>query len=215
MCEKFKGIEVDILERMIDLLRERYSAASVALTFLEVMTQEYDIVGLANQRDVLSHFASICAPSKARREREENLANAEEHLRRAIVEPYQTAVEVRLDRFISEYDFYDRKLVKKEKSVKLDKIVNHDYIREEIETIKELLKEGRDKKNCNIWDTKWEEAVRCFTIAYEKIVKLDNLLASYRRQHYYVASSKKWWIIGCLMGAGIIIATLVTIFYGG
>ena len=93
--DKLEGIEIDILTGMIELVRERYSAASLALTYLETESLEFDLVGLSNQRDVLSHFATICDVAKTRKEREESLATAEEHLRRAIVEPYQTALEAK------------------------------------------------------------------------------------------------------------------------
>jgi len=201
--DKFEGIEKSILAQMIELLRERYTAASYALTYLEARSLEYDLVGLANQRDVLSHFATICDASKSLKKREESLASAEEHLRRAIVEPYQTVLEERLARFIDVYKDYEKNIFKKEKLVKLDKVTDHDHIRQEIETIKKLDQEARDKKNCNIWNAEWEDAVECFKRAYDKVVALDDLLFSYRKQYYSVMVTRRLQKWSTIVAAGI------------
>lgn len=70
-----------------------FRVAQKAIAYAEMQTLEYNIVGVSNMRDALSHL--VLAMDSAGDESTANaeLMNAEEHLRRACIESMQTAVE--------------------------------------------------------------------------------------------------------------------------
>ena len=86
------GVKFEYLEQMIRLIRERYSIVKKGTKYLENLEREYDLTALANIRDFVSHIETVFREDICDREREANLDQSEEHLRRALVEPYQTAL---------------------------------------------------------------------------------------------------------------------------
>lgn len=92
MSDQICGVPKELLERFLFLVRDHYRKADEASFFLEQRTGEISVHGMANLRDVLSHLATFLNPRTTREKLPEQIANAEEHLRRAIIEPYETAL---------------------------------------------------------------------------------------------------------------------------
>src|SRR5947209_18289498 len=98
------------VERFLLLIRDNYKKADKATFFLEQRSGIVNIQGITNMRDVLSHLVTLLDPATPDGKWEEQLGNAEEHLRRAIIEPYEIALNELTVKFEELYDRY-RQLV--------------------------------------------------------------------------------------------------------
>src|SRR5713101_7239802 len=87
------GIPQSLVEQFLFLIRDGYPKAELATGFLEERAGIKNVQGIANVRDTLSHLATFLVPAIDNEERAKQIISAEEHLRRAIIEPYQVAVE--------------------------------------------------------------------------------------------------------------------------
>jgi len=90
--QKFCGVDAKLLEEFLILIRGKYKGADMATFFLEKHTGISNIYGITNLRDVLSHLATFLDPSTPEDKRRDQRGNAEEHLRRTTIEPYETAL---------------------------------------------------------------------------------------------------------------------------
>jgi hypothetical protein len=82
------GVRQDIIESFLKLVRDYYRKADRASYFMEEHGHIMNTSAVANLRDVLSHLATLLDPSTPPERHQAQLENSEEHLRRAILEPY-------------------------------------------------------------------------------------------------------------------------------
>jgi len=115
------GIDNDILEKFLILVRDRYHEVDQANYFLESNTNiSGSNIAMANQRDFLSHLCTILRkPELTKQEQLDQISTAEEHSRRAIIESYQLSVSVKQKNIIKLIEEYKTKVVpiKNEESV--------------------------------------------------------------------------------------------------
>lgn len=178
------GIKEAHLERIIELIRTRFVVVKEGTKYLENMERKYNITALANIRDFVSHIETALKEDITDKERQANLDQAEEHLRRALIEPPQIALESRLEIFLEEYEEYEEEMIPNERKYGVDTITDHEQIRADIKKIQEYLNEGRKRKGTNIWNTTWEEGVELFNRGYELAVELHGRIKSYKEQYF-------------------------------
>ena len=185
MNNKIAGVDIKHLEWLVTIIRDKYSAVKSGVKYLENMEGEYDLTALANIRDFLSHIETSFKHNIHDKEIEANINQAEEHLRRALVEPYHTALDVKLQKFLDEYREYEEAMLPNEAKYGLSEITDHNAIRHDIHRINTFLNEGRKRKGGNLWDNSWEEGVENFVQGYELAIELHNNLKEYK-EHYYI-----------------------------
>jgi hypothetical protein len=98
--------ERDLVLRFLALIRDSYKKAEKAAYFLERRAGVLNTCGMTNLRDVLSHLATLLDPATPARKRADQLASAEEHLRRAIIEPYEIGLASLTEKFTQDYETY-------------------------------------------------------------------------------------------------------------
>ncbi|HTS78571.1 MAG TPA: hypothetical protein VMG40_20340, partial [Bryobacteraceae bacterium] len=98
--------EKEIFLRFLLLIRDNYRKADKAAHFLERRANIVNTSSMANLRDVLSHMATLLDPRTPPDRRRDQLASAEEHLRRAIIEPYEIGLGDLTQKWVPVYDSY-------------------------------------------------------------------------------------------------------------
>jgi hypothetical protein len=156
------------LERFLILIRDRYPLVEKASFFLETREGVSNVIGLANVRDVVNHLAALLDPSTPAEKRETQLANAEEHLRRAATEPYEIALGRALERFQSLHERARAGDRKGSQSPLTELAVNS-----RLAEVRELAAAGRNAKTRNLWDPAWEDGVAKMVGAYERLAQLN------------------------------------------
>jgi hypothetical protein len=166
-------IDPVLLDRFLQLVRDNYRNADKATFFLEERSGITNIYGITNLRDVLSHFATFLDPALSNEQRRDQLANAEEHLRRAILEPYQIATEDLIIRFQEVYQHYKRYVLPaRDRYPTLSTAPSKEHIEGELRKIEQLLSVGRAAKGRNLWDAAWEQGVAAFIRAFDDLYGL-------------------------------------------
>lgn len=182
--DEIKGIKIEYIEWLIDIIRTQYRTVKKGTRYLETAEREYDLTALSNIRDFLSHIETAFQENIPDKARKANLIQSEEHLRRALVESHQTALEARLVKFLEEYDSYEKEFLKNERKYGLHSITDHDGIRKDIRYIQDLLHNGRGKKGVNIWNEEWEEGVEDFINGYKLTIEIQDKLKKYKEQYF-------------------------------
>ncbi len=212
------GVDRKLIEEFLLLIQNNYKEADKATFFLEQRTGIVNVQSIANVRDVLSHLVTLLSPDTPDDKKEAQLANAEEHLRRAIIEPYETAVNDRLIKFNELYFNYRRKLLPvKHRHLILASAPNEVSIDASMKEIGELYTQGRTGKGKNIWTPEWERGVTGFIDAYEKLsalyAELEKHWNNYEQIKRDIKSTLlgKWGIIA--EAVAFILGVLVTLYF--
>lgn len=163
------GVDRGLLERFLILIRDRYPLVERASFFLETREGLSNVSGLANVRDVVNHLAALLDPSTPAEKKEIQLANAEEHLRRAATEPYEIALGRALERFQSLHERARTGLDRKGPQSRPTELAVNSKLAE----VRELAAAGRNAKTRNLWEPAWEDGVAKMLDAYEKLAQLN------------------------------------------
>lgn len=177
---KILGVEQDLLEEFLVLIRDYWSLVDQANYLLENDVRISGInVAITNQRDAISHFVTFLSnPDRfTSRDRIEQIAAAKEHIRRGILESYQIAVAVTLEKILSLILEYKQKILVLNDSV-LANAPTLEEIYNKLNIIYNLIKEGRESKR-NRWDDKWELGVEKFMEAFTEIKNLQETVDLY------------------------------------
>jgi hypothetical protein len=186
------GVERKLVESFLELVRDNYKKADAANLFLEQRTGEANVYGITNLRDVLSHLATLLSPKTPTEKRAEQLTNAEEHLRRAIVEPYETALNKLIVQFDDLYEKYKRDVLPvQDRYPGLQAAPNTGSIEAQLEETRALTSNGRLAKAKNLWDPEWELGVTGFIDGYKKLSDLHRLLEEYCFKQAQLARDEK------------------------
>ena len=105
-----KGIEVSIIEKIVAMLQNKYPNFEYGTYYLAALGIDNDI-GYHNVRDMLTHFHKALTAKLSLREREDQILHAEEHLRRALVEPFELGAREEFKRAQELYEKF-RNLIK-------------------------------------------------------------------------------------------------------
>jgi len=205
------GVDQNLIEQFLLLIRDNYGAADKATFFLEQRTGIVNVQGIANVRDVLSHLVTLLNPTTEPEKRVAQLANAEEHLRRAIIEPYEIAVNELLIKFNELYFRYKRDLLPiKDRHLTLQSAPNAVSVDASLKKIAALYASGRSGKGKNIWSAEWEVGVKSFIDAYEALAALYAELEGHWNNYVQIRRDRK----STLLAAWGIIATIITFILG-
>jgi len=165
-----------LISRFLTLIRDYYRQADKAAFFLEHHAGKTHILTMANLRDVLSHFATMLDPATSAEQRREQLINAEEHMRRAIIEPYEIALGAISERFVRVHDEFN----KKTRSLN-DKAwqVKRAEIERKLSEIREDAEKGRFAKTVPLGCPLWDEGVAALINAYDGMATLHSQMEEY------------------------------------
>jgi len=174
------GVDKELVEQFLDLIRNYYKKADKATFFLELRTGLVNVPGITNIRDVLSHLVTLLDSSTPQAERRAQIENAAEHLRRAIIEPYEMGFNDLTVRFNELYKAYKRHVIPvKDDHVVLKSAPNAVSIEARLRSIESQAGAGRAAKATNFWNSDWEAGVTNFVNAYEDLSVLNNELETY------------------------------------
>lgn len=174
------GIDIRIVAKFLVLFRDHYKKCDKATTFLETRTGESNITAITNQRDALSHFATALQKDTPDEKREEQYATAEEHFRRAIIEPYEIALESKVNKLIDIYKEYKEFVIPvKDRYIELQESPNDIAIDATIKEINNLRDNARSAKGRNMWDEEWEEGINNYVKAFDLADELYRNLERY------------------------------------
>ena len=174
------GVERDILEQALELLRDRYHLATEANVFLELCGISGINTSITNQRDAVTHLVSLLRSPGNRDSQAKQLGNLVEHLRRAFFEPYELAVE--------DTDATVNQIIETYKQVVLTLPTLADELPgaptlDEIETIRGAIKkrwaDARMAKAENDWTIAWESGGKNLIFAFNDFKALQTRLETY------------------------------------
>lgn len=174
------GVEKSLVERFLLLIRENYKKADRATFYLEQRTGVVNLPGITNLRDVLSHLVTFLSPETPNEKRNDQLINAEEHIRRAIIEPYEIALNELTVKFEDVYQDYKRNVLpNKDKDIFFSTAPGAVEIERVLQEIRQLTSQGRIAKGRNLWDAEWDKGVAQFIEAYDKLYELKTSMEGY------------------------------------
>ncbi len=209
----------ELLVRFLVLVRDNYKKADKASYFLERRAGVVNTCSMTNLRDVLSHLATFLDPATPAHKREAQLASAEEHLRRAILEPYEIGLATLTEKFKLNYDTYRETLLPVKHSISgFDLAPNRVSVDSRLAEIDLLAMRGKQAKGRNIWDDEWEDGVAALAEAYDKLFALHAEIEDWLYKHNQHRDSKRhiklgvWGIVWAIIG---IAASIAAAFWAG
>jgi hypothetical protein len=165
--------ERNLFDRFLVLIRDNYRKAEKAAHFLERKTHTAPTCSMANLRDVLSHMSTLLDPSTPEDKRQDQLADAEEHLRRAIVEPYELALGDINQKFRTSYGTYREKVIPiRDETEGFRSAPTRADIESRLQDIEELTEKAKSAKGRNRWDEEWELGIEALVEAYRQSAEL-------------------------------------------
>lgn len=177
------GVDRALIEEYLYLIQKNYKRADMATFFLEQRRGVVNFQGITNVRDVLSHLVTLLDPKTPPERQAEQIHNAEEHLRRAINEPYEVALnELAVDCRDLYKQYKETVLPIKDSYPTLANAPRAQDVDAIIHRVNELTAKGRSTKSKNMWNEEWEEGVICFTEAYDSLFELHRNLEMYYNQ---------------------------------
>lgn len=209
------GVDREVLEKFLTLIRDKYHLADKANYFLERNAGVSGInIAITNQRDVLSHLVTFLSrPELEINDQRGQYYNAEEHLRRAILEPYEKAVSIKENIVLTLLKNYKDIVLPLRDEPELSTAPNLVSIDARLKKVRHHRKVGRNAKGENLWNEEWEQGLRSYLDAFSELEDLQreieecigcaNTILQKKQER---RSRKISWIIGA---TGIIIATLV------
>lgn len=210
-CKLIMGIDREIIERFLDLIKEKYPIVDKANYFLERQGASGINITMANQRDFLSHLCTVLSDHSLDRDQMlAQLSAAEEHLRRAVIECYQKAVTIKMTKVLQSVEEYKKHVIPLQNNPLFGSAPNNLSIRVQIEEIEQLRERGRSAKSRNKWDAEWEAGVDSLVDAFMKAKELGQELEDFLLRASQVRVSKKQTYLA-VWG---IIATIITFILG-
>ncbi len=168
--DKIRGVEREIIERILAMLQDKYPAFDGGTYYLAMKFGIENVIGFHNLRDMITHIKTAIVDVNTLREREDQLLLAEEHLRRALVEPYELAAAEMFKKASDLYrEYLDLILIAKKEDINFIKGPSQEVIEQLLKReVPGLMAQGREKKAVNLWDTTWEDGVKAFELAAER-----------------------------------------------
>lgn len=174
------GVDRQLVEEFLFLIRDNYRKADQATAFLEHRARVSNVHAFTNLRDVLSHLCSMLDPATPADRKRDQLNNAEEHLRRSILEPYEVGFSKLTSDFIALYEKYKQSVEPLISTyVPLNSAPTMAMVDSRLREINELAKRGRSAKGRNLWTSEWESGVASFIEAYDKLSTMKSQLEGY------------------------------------
>lgn len=162
------------LFRFLGLIRDNYKKADKAAHFLERKAGVTNTCGITNLRDVLSHLATLLDPNTPQEKRRDQIGNAEEHLRRAIIEPYEIGLASLTEKFKPTYDTYRENVLPIRNTDGFRAAPERAQVDGRLADIDEFVERGKTAKGKNLWDEEWEDGVAGLVEAFDRLTDLHN-----------------------------------------
>jgi flagellar biosynthesis GTPase FlhF len=179
-ADEILGVDRDLVEGFLILFRDNYREVDFATIFLEQSEGISNGQSFLNVRDAMSHLVTALDPSTPKKKKADQLPTCEEHLRRAILEPYETTLNARLNKLTQLIDNYKQTVIPVAQLYpELRDSPNEVQIEAVRQEIHQLVKEGRAAKRKNLWNNEWREGVKAFAIAYKQSRDLYTNLERY------------------------------------
>lgn len=189
-AEQLSHLDQEELARFLILIRDSYPKADMANLFLEQNCKEptVNVAALANLRDVLSHFSTFLRNGLTIDKRKEQVTNATEHLRRAILEPYELTYRDNANHFRPLFQQYVEELLPaKDQHAFLTSAPTRHNVESRLYAINEYAKKGRLAKGNNDWIPDWEEGIAWYIKAFKEM----NELVHEVEEHWYKFQQEK------------------------
>jgi hypothetical protein len=217
IADTFPDVNEGVLEKFLALVRDRYPLADKANYFLETKEKQSGInIAITNQRDVLSHLVTLLTPGLSVDGQTAQLYTAEEHLRRAILESYETALNRRLEKISGIIPHYTKNVVPRlgdpHRHPSLSSAPDNEGIKVIMRRIDDCREKGRQAKRKNMWTESWEDGVSGLVEAYalaetlhrelqDSVTLIGNMRGAAYSKYGYVVG-----VVGLL--AGVVIAAV-------
>ena len=209
--DAFPHVDPEVIKLFFQVISDKYLVVDKANYILEESGFDGLSIAIVNQRDFLSHLCTVLTDTSLDKNGQMAQYSAgEEHLRRAIIESYQMAVDMKMLSFSESYEKY--KLSAVVRSLPSQTSTIHKEIMAKLEEIKILREKGRSAKSINKWNESWEKGVESLYEAYKKVGELQCFLDdSFEVEKFKIANEKlnlirKWKLI-----AGVSIALTATL----
>ncbi|HHT9112948.1 MAG: hypothetical protein HZA47_09930 [Planctomycetes bacterium] len=201
----------DILQRIFYLIKDKYPDVERANILCEERSGSKSAQALNNIRDTISHLRTVFENwDKPHEFKVKQLATIEEHLRRAIIEPYELASKKEIKLLQDNYTNYQDTVLPIIYKLNPPPL-SVDDVELRIQTINTLMQDGRRAKSANDWVPQWEEGCKAFDRAYEQakqlnrelkeeIIRADKIVqdkSAFRKTIYYTS------IISIVVGIGL------------
>lgn len=219
-ADEILGVDRDLVEGFLILFRDNYREVDLATVFLEQSEGISNGQSFLNVRDAMSHLVTALDPSTPKGKKANQLPTCEEHLRRAILEPYETTLNARLIKLARLVDSYRQTVIPVAQLYsELRDSPNEVQIEAVHQEIRRLVAKGRAAKAKNLWNDEWHEGVKAFAIAYEQSRGLYTDLERYhdrfrviQRREEEIRRQKHdrlFGIVGTIFGGlGVLLAVL-------
>jgi len=220
-ADEILGVDRDLVERFLILFRDNYREVDLATVFLEQSEGISNGQSFLNVRDAMSHLVTALDPSTPKEKKAGQLPTCEEHLRRAILEPYETTLNARLIKLAQLVDDYRQSVIPVAQLYsELRDSPNGVQIEAIRREIRQLVARGRAAKAKNLWNKEWREGVEAFVIAYEQSRSLYTDLERYQDRFRVIQQREKEsrrqkhdrliGIIGTAVGVlGVLVAIII------
>jgi hypothetical protein len=181
------GVAEDIVQAFLALIRDNYRKADRASYFMEEHGHIMNTSAVANLRDVLSHLASLLDPATPPDKHRAQLENAEEHLRRAILEPYLVVIGRDRREYRRLIEEYEREVLpRKDRYHQLAAAPEMSEVKKLEREIALLVAKGRTAKAMNLWNPEWENGVAALLKAHPLQTKLSLEIGRYVNECRYL-----------------------------
>jgi hypothetical protein len=232
--ELVAGVDRNVLEEFLIMIRDHYPQADKATVFIEYTTGNVNVSGIKNVRGILSHLVMLLDAESTPEKKREQLVNAEGHLRRAIAEPYEFVLDELTLVFADVYERYKKDVLPiSDEHGSLRKAPKAALVNIRLEEIRDLGAKGKEAKDKSLKDPEWQSGVSCLISAFEKLTNLkdeldgycntfDNMIEENERQEKLrnemkdeARKSTRFHITAITIGVlGIIIAILLVVIPG-
>lgn len=212
-AESIEGVDVEELERVFELLRNRLPQVFKANRYFEERTGFHNQAGTNNIVDAVSHFATLIekAEELGKAGQAEQVAHLEDHLRRSMMEAFEQTLKFVLSDVAELWDQYlDRVYPLLARGTEVPGAASIEVVEEKRTRITSLLDEGRESKREITWEA-WQEGTgalieacdeaEALAASLQESIAAANHLRKERRSHYLLAGgSLLFLVIGFLLG---------------
>ena len=195
-----RGVDRTIVEQFLELFRDRYPAVEDGNYWLSRTAGAEAVgVGIANTRDALSHFVTILSNTQLTSEEQlQQLNHAEEHLRRAALEPYAIAARHTEAQLRDDLPKYVARVLPLIGRPELSSARSYGDLMDRIREFQDLRRSARASKARNRWDDAWMKGVEQLTAAYLGTSKLheemkDQIEVAHQVRRRLLRNSIAYW----------------------
>lgn len=214
--KEIDGVDIEQLERVFGLLREKLPEVYKANRYFEEKTGFHNEAGTNNIVDALSHFGTLIerAEELGPEGQAEQVAHLEDHLRRSMMEAFEQTLKFSLSDAAELWDIYLEEVYPRLASAgEIPGVVSLEELIAKREQIGDLLEIGRQSKRETSWED-WEEGTGALAEASEAADALcEDLTRSIQAAKFARRSERRrLWLVAALALAfaiGILVGYLI------